>query len=75
MKIFFNKKIMEKSLEQWKKEIDAWIARWRADFKAGNYYESNDDFFQSIKKEVIQEKRNNSKISFLFANKKEWVLV
>jgi len=62
---------MKKSLEEWKEEIDAWIARWKADFKAGHFYESNDDFFESIKKEAISEKNSNFKINFL----KEWVLI
>ena len=66
---------MWKKIEEWKKEIDKWIAVWKADFDSGNYYSLNSDFIKNIKKEVKIEKSKNSKINILFSKKDEWVLV
>jgi len=66
---------MKKSLIEWKKEIDAWIAKWRSDIKAGRYYSLDNNFMNDIKNEVKKEKIKSKKINFLFSNKKEWILV
>ncbi len=65
-----------KTLEQWTKEIDEWIARWLADFEAGRYYECNDEFYESIINEVKEERKmSGKKDCFIFNKKEEWILV
>ena len=65
---------MKKSLIEWKKEIDNWIAQWLSDFENGDYYEWNDAFFESIIDEISNKEKVTKKI-VLTNTQNEWVLV
>ncbi len=64
---------MKKSLAEWKEEIDAGIARGKADIKSGRYKKLDASFMKNMQDRVIQRIRKRKELAV--KNEKVWVMM